>query len=117
MSVQMSTPSGKTAMETALGKAEECFQKGDTRKGWKSVKTAMKDAPDTHTSWPHCSLYLVSPTPNYSNIPSDSTHCVARRNGGSKNGPAFFALYSRTALAALADMTMLGVSDADSRFI
>lgn len=38
-------------METALGKAEECFQKGDTRKGWKSVKTAMKDAPDSHT--PH----------------------------------------------------------------
>jgi hypothetical protein len=41
----------KSAMEMALAKAEECFQKGDTRKGWKSVKSAMKDAPDSHT--PH----------------------------------------------------------------
>ena len=38
-------------MEAALSKAVECFNKGDTRKGWKSVKSAMKDAPDSHT--PH----------------------------------------------------------------
>ena len=36
-------------------------------------------------------LSLVSPTPNYSNIPSDSTHCVAGRKGGSKISPVFFA--------------------------
>ena len=36
-------------------------------------------------------LSLVSPTPNYSNIPSDSTHCVAPRKGGVEICPVFFA--------------------------